>query len=223
MFANVLQGAVRQVLGQKSASPEDIMSNAIFQIRWADVTKTRGDELIEEALKNRIAAGASGLDEENSVIQPDVVDLMNVRGSKGIDRCAPDTKDYWDCFAAQNIRQYTKLIVEPRSATALENEVKHSALNVDFRGELNKSTILIILDADNLVENAARPMDRKPMPDQGVIGKLLQGVLKARGGIENEGICVGPAEQDIVMLCDGGRESCKNALQGAYNVLCSIV
>ena len=69
MFTNGLQSAVRQVMGKKSASPEDIMSNAIFQVRWADVTKNRSDELIEEALKTRIAAGASCHDEDKFLVK----------------------------------------------------------------------------------------------------------------------------------------------------------
>lgn len=126
------------------------MSNALFQARWAEVTKLRGEEIIADALINR-QVGAALNAEDESVIPPDAVDLTaQARGSKGIDRCAPDTKDYWDCFAAQNIRQYCKLIVEPPSVTALENEVTHSALNVDFRGEKLKSTVFVILEADNV-------------------------------------------------------------------------
>lgn len=217
MFSTGLQNAVRNVLGQKSAAPEDIMSNALFQSRWAEVTKMRGEEIIAEALNNRLAGAAINAEHDESVIQRDAVDLTaQARGSKGIERCAPDTKDYWDCFAAQNIRQYCKLIVEPKSGTALETDIAQSALNIDFRGEKHKSTILIILEADNLTENALRPIERKPMPDQTVIQKLLQGVLKARGGTmaEDSTLCTAPAEQDIVMLCDGGRDACKSALHG---------
>lgn len=193
------------------------MSNALFQARWAEVTKLRGEEIIAEALINR-QVGAAMNAEDESVIPPDAVDLTaQARGSKGIDRCAPDTKDYWDCFAAQNIRQYCKLIVEPTSVTALENEVTHSALNVDFRGEKLKSTVFVILEADNLSENALRPLDRKPMPDQAVIQKLLQGVLKSRGSMMNEEstLCIAPSDQDILILCDGGRDTLKSALHGA--------
>lgn len=66
-------------------------------------------------------------------------------------------------------------------------------------------------------ENALRPLDRKPMPDQAVIQKLLQGVLKARGSMmhEESTLCNAPSDQDILILCDGGRDTLKSALHGA--------
>ena len=69
MFSTGLQNAVRNVLRQKSAAPEDIMSNALFQSRWAEVNKMRGEEIIAEALNNRLAGAAINAEHDESVIQ----------------------------------------------------------------------------------------------------------------------------------------------------------
>ena len=216
VFGSGLQTAVRMVLSQKGASPDDIMNSSPFANRWTDFVKMRADELINQRLQNQTAASAIDCDDDlpsSSPIQP--VDLA-LRGSKGIERCAPDTQEYWDSFALTFIRQYVKLCVEPTSANGVNNEIANSALNAEFRGEAQKSTVAIILEVDNLQESAVRPLDRKPPPPQNTISKLLQGMLIARGGLANEdGGRVAPCDHDVLFLCDGNRESCKNALPGS--------
>ena len=207
MFQTGLMNAIRQVLAQKGAAPEDIMSNALFQARWSDVVKLRGDELA--ALR---ATTQQHEQHEDADMTPEVIDA-SLRGNKSIDRCAPDTTEYWDSFAAQLVRQYIKLAVEPKSSTGIANEVKNSALNSEFAGECNRSCIAITVDTELLQESSTRPGDRKPPPNQPVIAKLLQGVMSARGGTANDdGLRIAPCDNDILFLCDGGRDSCKIAL-----------
>lgn len=199
--------AIRQVLAQKGAAPEDIMSNALFQARWSDVVKARGDELAG------LRATTQQLEQhEDTDMTPEVINVT-LRGNKSIDRCAPDTTEYWDSFAAQLVRQYVKLAVEPNSSTGIANEVKNSVLNSEFVGECNRSCIAITVDTELLQESSTRPGERKPPPNQQVISKLLQGVMSARGGTANdEGLRIAPCDHDIIFLCDGGRVSCKTAL-----------
>ena len=104
--------------------------------------------------------------------------------------------------------------MEPKSASGVAAEVNNSALNGDFVGEAGKSTVLIIMETDNLQESAHRAADRKPPPNQPVITKLLNGVLTARNGALNEdSMRIAPCDQDLVFLGDGGRDTCKGALQ----------
>ena len=209
VFGQGLQGAVRAVLAQKGATPEDLMNNDVFMARWSIVLKTRQEELIADNIR---PADNDGNAAPESVTQLGAADL-NLRGSKGVDRCAPDTKEYWECFGAQLVKQYVRLVLEPKAASQLATEIKNSALNKEFKGEAGQSTILLAFDHDNLHENAARPLDRKPMPNQTVISKLLQGVMAGRGGTTNEdGIYIAPEEQDIIIMCDGGGDTVKKAM-----------
>lgn len=207
MFQTGLMNAIRQVLAQKGANPEDIMSNHFFQARWSDVVKLRGDELA--ALRATTQQHEQHADAD---MTPEVIDT-SLRGNKSIDRCAPDSAEYWDSFAAQLVRQYIKLAVEPKSSTGIVNEVKNSALNAEFVGECNRSCIAITVDTELLQESSTRAVDRKPPPNQTVIAKLLQGVMSARAGTANDdGLRIAPCDNDILFLCDGGRDSCKLAV-----------
>ena len=213
MFQTGLMNSIRQVMAQKGVSPEDLMSNALFQARWSDVLKLRGEEL---------ACQRSLMGHQPHVEDTDMVETIDVslRGSKGLDRCAPDTTEYWDSFAAQLVRQYVKLCPEPASATGIANEVKNSALNREFVGECNKSTVAIIMDTELLQESSNRPGDRKPPPNQLVISKLLGGVMSARDGATNEeGLRIAPRDNDIFFLCDGGRDSCKSAVSCTQSLI----
>jgi hypothetical protein len=205
--------SIRQVMAQKGVSPEDLMSNALFQARWSDVLKLRGDEL---ACQRSLTGQQPHLEDTDMVETIDVT----LRGSKGLDRCAPDSTEYWDSFAAQLVRQYVRLCPEPASATGIANEVKNSALNREFVGECNKSTVAIIMDTELLQESSNRPGDRKPPPNQLVISKLLGGVMMARDGATNEeGLRIAPRDDDIFFLCDGGRDSCKSAVSCTQSLI----
>lgn len=189
------------------------MSNALFQVRWSEVVKARGDEIAAQ----RSLMGQHVIVEDSDTVE--TVDL-SLRGSRGLDRCAPDSTDYWDSFAAQLVRQYIKLCPEPKSATGIASEVKNSALNNAFMGETSKCTIAIVMDTELLQESSTRPGDRRPPPNQVVISKLLQGVMSARGGTANEdGIRIAPCDNDIIFLCDGCRESCKCAVSPTQNFI----
>ena len=214
MFQTGLMNAIRQVMAQKGFSPEDLMSNALFQARWSDVLKLRAEELACQ----RSLMGQHAHVEDTDMME-EIIDVT-LRGSKGLDRCAPDTTEYWDSFAAQLVRQYVKLCPEPASATGIANEVKNSALNREFVGECNKSTVAITMDTELLQESANRPGDRRPPPNQLVISKLLGGVMIARDGATNEeGLRIAPRDNDIFFLCDGGRDSCKSAVSRAQSLI----
>ena len=157
------------------------MSNVLFQARWAEVTKVRSEELIAEKLATQLIVD----DPVDDVKTLGFIDTTT-RGIRPTERCEPGTKEFWDSFAAQLVRQYVRLAVEPQSAFALSNEVKNSVLDQSFKGEANKSTVTILLEIDNLQECVHRPIDRKPPPNQAVIAKLLGGVMAARGGATND-------------------------------------
>lgn len=210
-FSNGLTQALRAVQATKGASPEDLMSNPTFESRWADVVKARSEEMAKGKTEANNGTGGSGAAED--VDMAAAIDTT-LRGSKAMDRCAPDTKEYWDSYAAQLIRQYLRLSVEGSSAVSIANEIKNSTLSQDFAGEPLKSSICIILEADNLQESVYRPMERRPLTNQAVVAKLLNGVLSARNGTVNEdGLRTSPCDQDIMLLVDGARDSCKQALQ----------
>ena len=213
VFQSGLQTAVRSLLVQKGASADDIMNNPIFSTRWAEIIRLRGDELVIQRLQSNVASHVDESDlGSTSTYQPSD---LSMRGSKGIERCAPDTHEYWDSFAATLVKQYVKLCVEPTSSNGINNEITNSALNGSFVGEALKTTVAIIMEVDNLQESAVRPLDRKPPPSQTTISKLLQGVLVARGGVTNEdGLRIAPCDNDVIFLCDGSRESSKSALCG---------
>lgn len=211
VYQTGLQTAIRSLLVQKGTSADDIMNNPMFSSRWSEVTRLRGEELINQRLLQQVVVP----DADDLDLGPQHPTDTSMRGSKGIERCAPDTQEYWDSFAATLVKQYVKLCTEPASANGVNNEIGKSALNAGFVGETNKSTVAIIMEVDNLQESAVRPLDRKPPPSQTTISKLLQGVLVARGGVANEdGMRIAPCDNDVIFLCDGNRESCKNAMCG---------
>jgi hypothetical protein len=233
VFGAGLLGVIKTVMQQRAASPEDLLSNPQFQARWGEVCKVRSEEVVAEKLEaQRRSAAASGNDNEGVVEVADpqgtpgeAID-HRLRGGKSIDRCEHNTKQYWDAYAAQQVRQFVKLAVEPGSSAGVAAVVKESVLAGSYLGEPGKSSILIVLEVDSLCENAARPVDRKPAPNQGVISKLLQGTLLARNGTRNEdGMCNAPCEQDVLFLVDGGRDTCKAAMstptKSVYMVTCN--
>jgi hypothetical protein len=196
---------VRQVYLSKGGT-EDIMSNEFFLSRWSEMVKQRGEEMIADRIQ--LPTGQKDRDEDVVVMED-----QTLRGSKAVDRCAPDTSEYWDSFAAQQVRQYIKLAVEPRSSNGVANELKNSALNSDFMGEDNKSIVAIVMDIDLLLESATRPLDRKPVPDQANISKLVAGVFAERTNNPGESERPVPRDGDVIFLCDGGRDVARTALR----------
>ena len=93
-------------MAQKGAAPDDIMSNVIFQVRWADVIKLRSEELVKQKIVQPL-----GLFEDSDTAADSLRVDQTLRGSKGVERCAHDSQDYWDSFAAQLVRpvSYTHL------------------------------------------------------------------------------------------------------------------
>jgi hypothetical protein len=185
------------------------MTNAEIQARWAEIINIIGDELTT----NKVSTLCSTVDvSEDNAMQVDI-DRTSMIEYTHIDQCAHDTADYWNSFAAQTVRQYVKLTPEANSNSGIASDVTDSALNGGYVGELNMSTIAICLDPDLLQESSHHPVDRKPPPSQEILNKLLQGVLCARGGASNAaGLRVAPRDNDILFLCDGGRDVTKAAL-----------
>lgn len=203
------------------------MSNELFLARWRDAVKARSDERASEKLAQSSVTDDAVDDSSRpgapSTLNPGV-HLIRPSASKNPELFAPDTRDYWDSYAGQLVRQYVKLIGEPSSASGVAKEVLDSVLAPDYKGEPGKSLILITLEVDNLFESTVRPWDRKAPPNQAVIGKLLQGVLTARGGVANEdGLRIAPGDEDVVVLCDGGRENLKSVLSVPRLALSEIV
>ena len=216
VFGIGMNGVLKIMIQQKS-SPEDILEVDGFKGRWAECIKARADEIVAERAMSQMAEGAEPEEEEeeNPLVRPAL--------AKSPANCVANSKEYWDAFAAEQVRQYVRLSTEPSSQAALVQEIKQSALNVDLRGEPNKSTVMIILEVDNLMAAVSRPWDRKPPANQGVINKLVPAALSARGGLRYEvpesqaaeAVCnrfVAPCDQDILILCDGGRDHLRNIL-----------
>lgn len=209
VFGCSITNSLRQVIAAHGYSPEGIMTNAEIQARWAEIINIIGDELTT----NKVSTLCSTVDvSEDNAMQVDI-DRTSMIEYTHIDQCAHDTADYWNSFAAQTVRQYVKLTPEANRNSGIASDVTDSALNGGYVGELNMSTIAICLDPDLLQESSHHPVDRKPPPSQEILNKLLQGVLCARGGASNAaGLCVAPRDNDILFLCDGGRDVTKAAL-----------
>ena len=190
------------------------MSNELFLNRWREAVKARSDERAAEKVKN---TDDDEDDQEEEVGKgPSTMTLLRPSALKNPALFAQDTKEYWDAFAGQLVRQYLKFVVEPSSASALAKAVTDSVLEGAYKGDQNKSSIAIVLEADNLWESTVRPWDKKPSPNQLTVLKLLQGVLTARNAQANEdGMRVAPQDQDMLILCDGGRDALKSVLPGA--------
>jgi hypothetical protein len=123
-----------------------------------------------------------------------------------------DTKEYWDSFAVQLVQQYVQMAVEPTSSSALVQIIQTSVLDLS-KGQPGANCVMIILEVDNLWESTCRPWDKRPSVNQATINKLLQGAMAARGGATNKhGVRIAPGNGDLVVLCDGGRESLKPIL-----------
>jgi hypothetical protein len=88
-----------------------------------------------------------------------------------------------------------------------------SALHKTFVGEDNVSVVAIVLDYDLVQEYADRPVDRKPMPSQMLIKEMIQDVLSERdGNVDDDGKRNAPRNNNVMFLCDGGRDIVKTAL-----------
>jgi hypothetical protein len=225
-FGTGLMGVLKTMLQQKSAV-EEVLECEGFKGRWAECLKARTEELAtERAMSQLEGAELVGEEEAEEEEQAGLVSVSRPALARSSASCPPNSKEYWDAFAAEQVRQYVRLVTEPTTSGALANIIQQSALNLDVKGAPGQQTVLIILEPDNLSETAIRPWERKPALDQGVINKLIVGALQARGGLKHEAAgaadgeaavakIVAPGDQDLLIITDGGREHTKNILRGA--------
>lgn len=239
MFGTGMNGVLKVMLQQR-CNPEDILNVDGFKGKWAECLKLRTEEIVAERAMSQVEGGAEH--EEDDAEAEEALLVSRPALAKSSASCPENSKDYWDAFAAEQVRQYVRLVTEPATAAALAAAIKNSALNLELKGEPGKSAVLIVLEVDNLQEQMTRPWDRKPPVNQGVITKLIQGALSARGGVRydikadaadgapaaaggGEGEApevqqivtkfVAPCDQDILFLFDGGRDHLKSVLRGA--------
>ena len=91
-------------------------------------------------------------------------------------------------FASQNgeARTYCSLITEPSTKNGLEQLVRKSSLE-NLRGEEGKSTVLILLDTEQLGSPGQHAQARQHLVNFDVATKLIQGGLLGRGAqLKNE-------------------------------------
>lgn len=213
MFGTGFNGVLRTMLLQNS-HPEDILEMEGFKARWDECIRTRTDELVAERAMSQVAGAEPEAEDEEAGAG---VVLSRPALSKSAASFDSNTKDYWDALAAEHVRQYVRLAVEPTTQQGVAQLIKGSAVNLELQGEANKTTVLIILESDNLQQNVSRPWDRRPPPNQGIINKLVQGALSARNGHKYEPAdqparFVAPCDQDILILSDGGRDVVRSVL-----------
>lgn len=213
MFGTGFNGVLRTMLLQNS-HPEDILEMEGFKARWDECIRTRTDELVAERAMSQVAGAEPEAEDEEAGAG---VVLSRPALSKSAASFDSNTKDYWDALAAEHVRQYVRLAVEPNTQQGVAQLIKGSAVNLELQGEANKTTVLIILESDNLQQNVSRPWDRRPPPNQGIINKLVQGALSARNGHKYEPAdqparFVAPCDQDILILSDGGRDVVRSVL-----------
>lgn len=213
MFGTGFNGVLRTMLLQNS-HPEDILEMEGFKARWDECIRTRTDELVAERAMSQVAGAEPEAEDEEAGAG---VVLSRPALSKSAASFDSNTKDYWDALAAEHVRQYVRLAVEPNTQQGAAQLIKGSAVNLELQGEANKTTVLIILESDNLQQNVSRPWDRRPPPNQGIINKLVQGALSARNGHKYEPAdqparFVAPCDQDILILSDGGRDVVRSVL-----------
>jgi hypothetical protein len=213
VFGVGLAGALKQVLQQKG-SFEDIMSNEIFLNRWKEALKARSDERAAEKV---LPSDEHGMEDEEEQPANGEFRLNVMRPTAGKNRqlFAQDTKEYWDSYAGELVRQYVRLAEEPTSASALTQVIQGSVLERSYKGQQGANCVMTVLEVDNLWESTCRPWDKRPSVNQATINKLLQGSMAARDGAPNEdGVRIAPCDGDLIVLCDGGRESLKPILRG---------
>lgn len=213
MFGTGFNGVLRTMLLQNS-HPEDILEMEGFKARWDECIRTRTDELVAERAMSQVAGAEPEAEDEEAGAG---VVLSRPALSKSAASFDSNAKDYWDALAAEHVRQYVRLAVEPNTQQGAAQLIKGSAVNLELQGEANKTTVLIILESDNLQQNVSRPWDRRPPPNQGIINKLVQGALSARNGHKYEPAdqparFVAPCDQDILILSDGGRDVVRSVL-----------
>jgi hypothetical protein len=79
-----------------------------------------------------------------------------------------------------------------------------------------KSSVLVLLDVDLLCESLARPSDRRPPLPEGVVQRLLRGVVQGRGAQNKDGEYCELMPGDVYALFDGTREHLHKVLLEAF-------
>ena len=123
---------------------------------------------------------------------------------------------YWTALAAQTVKTYIKLIVEPGSESSLAAALA-VAEACKTKGVEQKNSVLLLLDVDLLAEAASRPTTRKPVLPDGLIQRLLRGSMQGRGAQRNSNDeCTVPLAGDVYFITDGGRDHLQKDIVNAF-------
>ena len=123
---------------------------------------------------------------------------------------------YWTALAAQTVKTYVKLIVEPGSEASLAAALA-AAEACKTKGVEQKNCVLLLLDVDLLAEAASRPTARKPVLPEGLIQRLLRGSMQGRGSQRNSNDeCTVPSAGDVYFITDGGRDHLKKDIVNSF-------
>ena len=123
---------------------------------------------------------------------------------------------YWTALAAQTVKTYIKLIVEPGSEASVASALS-AAEACKTKGVEQKNSVLLLLDVDLLAEAASRPTARKPVIPDGLIQRLLRGSMQGRGSQRNASDeCTVPAAGDVYFITDGGRDHLQKDIMNSF-------
>jgi hypothetical protein len=123
---------------------------------------------------------------------------------------------YWQALAAQTVKTYVKLAVEPSTEGGLAALLEGSEAN-KVRGTEARTSVLLLLDPDLLAEASTRPADRKAVLPDGFLARLLRGSMQGRGCQKNkDDEYMMPLPSDVFLLLDGKREYLHKLLLDAF-------
>jgi hypothetical protein len=212
VFGHGLQGVVKAMLQAKQTT-DDLLGNDSFLQRWNAFTGCRASEIAKENVHLEMGMRPPGEDDEATA------EAMYAGPGRPAAKQNPSnfehgSREYWDAVAAQNIRNHIRLVVEPKSVSGVVEAIAASVLKASFQGEHLKSTVITVLEIDNLQEAQQRPWDRRPQVNQTTVNKLLTGVMKARNGFSNEdGQFLAPGDRDMFLLSMGTRSHVQQSVR----------
>jgi len=181
-----MDGLLKPLAVKSKFNAEDLFEHAAFKDRWDAAVAKLKEEIAAERAAQDVEGGGSG-----------ELELAGAAGT-GNDpvlvanptRFTENSTEYWAAFAAQLLRQYIKLIPEPKTVGAIAQAIEDSHLR-DVRGTENRNCVIINFEADVASESACRPSERKAPHDESPYKNLIQGALQGRGAQKNKaGECV---------------------------------
>jgi len=209
-FTPTCDPALKWCIKSKGKCIDDLASTEMISARLDAIKNALAQERNEAAAAAHAASeagepGGAGADENDDPI---------VKADPS--RYAEHGPQYWRALAAQTVKTYIKLIVEPGSESSLAAALA-DAEACKTKGVEQKNCVLLLLDVDLLAEAATRPTARRPVLPDGLIQRLLRGSMQGRGSPRNScDECTVPAAGDVYFITDGGRDHLQKDILNSF-------